>query len=101
MPCGGCRSGTKPTGVQRIVTGAAGLAKAAAGIDRAGDATVQARRDLCRECPEATRNSDLRFAKNRGLTTLSRCKLCDCFIAAKTLIRSETCPAGKWPAVTG
>lgn len=81
-----------------IVAGAMGLAKAAVGADRAPDAIVAQRRGICRECPEATRSADpARLAKpTKGLTSLSRCRACGCFIAAKTLLASESCPLNKW-----
>ena len=30
----------------------------------------------------------------------TRCIQCGCFIAAKTWVPHEKCPAGKWPAAT-
>jgi hypothetical protein len=62
----------------------------------ASDEAVKARRDLCRECPEATRNLKYADHPSRGLSWLSRCGKCNCVIAAKTLLASESCPLGKW-----
>lgn len=79
-----------------IVAGAAGLAKAALHIDRADAAIIKARRNACRTCPEASRNPHPRYATNAGLTSLSKCGKCGCFISAKTLLESESCPLEKW-----
>lgn len=83
--------------------GALGLMKAALQkmglpIDEAAPALTQARRDLCRYCEHATRTTKTadKFVKARGLTTLSRCDLCKCIIAAKTMLQSEKCPLSKW-----
>jgi hypothetical protein len=93
MSCNGC--------IRQVTHGAAGLAKVglqAVGIsiDRAGDDLVGRRRDICRDCPHATRNAASRFVAAKGLTSLSRCTQCSCVIAAKTRIASEQCPVGKW-----
>ena len=82
MSCGTCAKGV------------VGLVKAAVHIDRASVEVIQSRRDICRECEHATRND--RFKKTKGLTILSQCDLCSCFIAAKTVIQSEGCPLAKW-----
>jgi hypothetical protein len=94
MGCGTCGE---------IVHGAVGLAKAGlqsvgVPIDQVSDAELQRRRDICRDCPEATRNPERMHLPTKGLTTLSKCNLCGCFIAAKTKLASERCPANppKW-----
>jgi hypothetical protein len=76
-------------GCGKIIHGAAGLVKAATGIDRASDAEVERRRDICRSCPEA-----VPCVANVGRKC--RCRLCGCLLRAKTAIASEQCPAGKW-----
>ena len=76
--------------------GLIGLGKVALGIGLDEPDTIRHRRDLCRECPEAMRREDWADRPSRGLTTLSRCKLCRCIIAAKTQVAAEKCPAGKW-----
>lgn len=81
-------------GCGEIVKGAIGLSKAAIGIDKAADEVIHKRRDICRECPYATRNNQ--FTESNGLTSLSRCEKCSCFIAAKTKLNKEVCPLGKW-----
>lgn len=82
----------------KAAKGIAGLTKAALGIDRADPATIESRRDICRGCEFATRNQ--KFAKSNGLTNFSRCSKCGCFIAAKTNISYESCPDGRWQAVS-
>lgn len=79
-----------------IVHGAAGLAKAALRIDRAPEAVIAVRRDVCRECDRAEWRA--RKDGSTGLTTFSRCGECRCFIAAKSAVDAELCPLGKWPA---
>jgi hypothetical protein len=93
MPCDDCP--------KLLVQGAIGLAKVGlqslgVPVDRASDAETLRRRDICRECPMATRNRARLSRSTKGLTTLSRCRECDCFIAAKTRLASERCPVGKW-----
>jgi len=62
----------------------------------ASPATIRLRRDVCRDCDQATRSAAPCFAKHNGLTTLSTCRLCNCFIATKTKLAAEACPAGRW-----
>jgi hypothetical protein len=87
------------------------LIKVSLSLDRAPDAAIAARRDICRACPHATRKKEFLNRPSRGLTTLSRCgKLtealkpgsipCGCFIALKTRLASESCPLGRWAAAT-
>jgi hypothetical protein len=92
----GCRERRPKDCPELLLKGAAGLAKAALGIDRASDEIVAQRRNQCRECPHATKNPKRVHLPTKGLTKLSRCQLCDCFIHAKTLLASETCPDGRW-----
>jgi hypothetical protein len=79
-----------------LAHGAIGVAKAALGFDRADEATVEARRNACRDCEHATRNPKRLDRPTKGLTTLSKCGLCKCYIAAKTANADEKCPLGKW-----
>lgn len=87
-------------GCRDCIHGAIGLAKVAMGVDRADAATIEQRRDICRGCEHATRSSKPKFEANQGLTNMSRCQLCNCFIAGKTVLRGEACPAGKWASVS-
>jgi hypothetical protein len=76
--------------------GAVGLTKSTLSIDRAPKAQIEMRLDICRVCDQATRSRKPKFAKSNGLTNLSRCRVCKCFIVAKTKIASEVCPLSKW-----
>ena len=73
----------------KIAAGAIGLARAAAGIGRADVDTVERRRALCRDCPEA-----VPCVKNTAKFCM--CNKCGCLLKAKTVIASEKCPLGKW-----
>jgi hypothetical protein len=77
MPCGGC------------LHGAAGLAKAVVGLGLADKATIESRRAICRECPEA-----IPCAKAIG--RFCQCRKCGCLLKAKTKLSSEACPLGHW-----
>lgn len=79
--------------------GAVGMTKAAlakAGIGEASVEVVLKRRDICRECPFATRRAALARRPSKGMTSISVCLKCNCYIAAKTLIEAEKCPLNKW-----
>ena len=91
MSCGDC-----PKFPSMIVHGVVGLTKAALHIDRASDAVIAERRDQCRNCNHATKRLARAHLPTKGLTNLSRCLLCRCNIAAKTMIAGESCPGAKW-----
>ena len=74
------------TGLQRIATGVAGLAKAAMHVDRTPEVELRRRRGVCAACPQAT----------AGSARTSRCQLCTCFIHPKTAVATERCPRGLW-----
>ena len=92
----GCCAKNIAQTADKLLHGAVALAKVAVGADAAPPALVAARRDICRRCDQSTRNSDPRFAAHAGLTTLSRCRACGCFIAAKTKLGREKCPNARW-----
>jgi hypothetical protein len=96
MPCG-CGAARSVLG--RVAAGGGGLLKSTLRIGVAPEEVIRARRDLCRDCPSATRNSDEKFSMQRGLTTFSVCRECGCYIAAKTRLNSESCPLKLWQAV--
>ena len=73
-------------GVQRLITGAVGLTKAALHVDRAPEVVARRRRGICAGCPQAT----------AGLSKTSRCKVCTCFIYPKTATATEACPLRLW-----
>ena len=68
-----------------MLHGAAGIAKAALGIDRPPDDVVAMRRAACESCEH-----------NREIVGFRQCGLCLCVIDAKVVVSSEKCPAGKW-----
>jgi hypothetical protein len=76
--CGGC---------QKAIHGAVGLTKAALGIGYASPDVIAQRRATCAQCEHAM--GDIR-------NIMTRCAICDCFLAAKTKLASEKCPIGKW-----
>ena len=88
MGCGNCAN--------KVVTGVVGLTKAVLHIDRADEATIRHRRRKCKRCPHVSRNSDPKYTKTGGLTTLSQCGKCSCVISAKITIKGEKCPDGRW-----
>ena len=101
QPCSGC-AGKAKRAASRVVSGVVGLSKVAMQavgipVDQADAQTVQQRRDVCRECPHASKSDAARFTSFSGLTSRSTCDQCGCFIKAKTMIASEVCPKGKWP----
>ena len=72
-----------------IVHGAIGLAKAALGVGAADEATIEARRAICRACDRA-----IRCEQKPSL--FCRCRECGCVLRAKTRLADESCPLGKW-----
>ena len=79
-----------------VIHGAIGLTKAALNIGIASDTIIKDRRDKCRICPHASKNNNPKFDKFGGLTSLSKCDLCKCFISPKSRLLSEACPLGFW-----
>ena len=79
--------------VNTIARGVVGLTKVGLRIGIADQSVIQARRDICRVCPEATINPII------GLSNISKCKQCGCFLSAKSQLKSEKCPLGKWPVL--
>lgn len=91
--CGGCLNGV--SGLMRVGAQLLGIPLDAAPAD-----VVAGRRDVCRECPEATKNAAKRDGPTKGLTLKSMCRECGCNIAAKTRLASEACPLAKWSAIS-
>jgi len=77
--------GDQSPSVSDLVRGAVGVAKAALGVQAACDETVRSRWAACLECD----------AHDCG-----RCRECGCFTGAKIRVAGESCPRGKWAAVT-
>ena len=82
--------------IKKVSHGAVQLTKALVGLDRASPKIIEARRRECRKCPHATRSVDDAMSRAGWLSLTSRCRLCGCLIAPKTLLASESCPEGKW-----
>lgn len=53
------------------------------GMPRATEEEANRRFAICEGCPELTHIT-------------ARCKLCGCFMFAKTKLQPATCPLGKW-----
>ena len=73
-----------------IVKGAIGLTKVALGIDRATDEVIAARLAECLKCPHRM------FGTPQKLTSLSRCRLCNCLVKQAAKVSSKKCDAGIW-----
>jgi hypothetical protein len=76
---------TEGPGLGDMVRGAVGVAKAALGVQAAPVAEVQARWAFCQQCDQHD---------------CGRCLACGCFTGAKIRVAGESCPLGKWVAVT-
>lgn len=63
------------------VKGAVKLATAELGIDDVSLEVLQTRRDTCQSC---------------DLNDFGRCMSCGCYLWAKTRLKKESCPIGKW-----
>lgn len=83
-PCSGCGGNKTPLSPGMVAKGVRGLAKVAAGIDNAPEAVREERRRICAEC----------LGVELGWRT--ECPVCRCFIKAKTRLKAERCPDGKW-----
>ena len=84
-----CHTCALPRGFLRLLHGAAGLTRAALGVDRAPEHVIAERRAACRRCPDAQ-------PCDRIGRRVCSCKLCGCLISAKTALSSESCPADRW-----
>lgn len=63
------------------------------------------RRDVCRQCPQATRNAQRVHLPTKGLTTKSVCRVMKtlkpekaALIAKGTAMPESSCPLGHWRA---
>lgn len=69
--------------LKEILNGYKNLLKSKLGVSEAKDEEIfSARREICDACPEKT--------------TLDRCGLCGCPLAAKTRSMLSNCPDKKW-----
>jgi hypothetical protein len=81
------------------VYGASKFLAAALAGDLADDATIDARRAVCRDCPNRVRKiapGSVAESDWCGEPLVETGSTCGCLIAGKTLVGSETCPSGKW-----
>lgn len=67
-----------------IKKGMVGLMQVAVGADNAPEAVREERRRICAECLGVE------------LTWKTDCPVCRCFIKAKTRLKAEKCPDGRW-----
>jgi len=74
--------------VAEVAHGAAGLARAIAGVGRASEDVRAARLATCNGCEHNTAATGF----------FPTCGLCGCLLGAKVADAAESCPAGKWPA---
>jgi hypothetical protein len=74
----------------KVIHGAVGLTKAALNIDNVHDEVKESRRNECRAC-EFSEKKDF-----GGTVKVRLCSKCGCYIAAKTKLKDEKCPIGKW-----
>ena len=80
----------------KIVDGMTGLTRALINEGVVAEQETERRINICRECPDATRNDAKKFQQFKGLTNLSQCRQCGCFIKAKARLDDSRCPVGKW-----
>ena len=81
-----------PSLVETIMHGAAGIAKAVAGIDPASKETVDRRRLAC--FGDATQDPPLPRCEQAASGGV--CNKCGCWLWAKIRNAGEKCPIGKW-----
>ncbi len=86
MGCG-CKA------VDKVINGAVGIAKSVTGVGVATEAEVEGRRVICRQCEHA-----IPCNNNNGKKCV--CAKCGCRLKHKTRVASESCPLGKWVAIT-
>ena len=80
-----------------MVHGVGQIIQTQLGIGVASTESIEVRRNVCRNCTEATRSDKPQFKKYNGLTSRSQCKACHgCFIAEKTKRLQEKCPLNLW-----
>ena len=82
--------------ISTTTRGILGLSRATLNLDPADDATRNTRRNICANCPAATRTKHLGRVPLKVLTPASTCSVCKCHITTKVKLAGETCPRGKW-----
>lgn len=79
-----------------MINGVVGLSRVALRVGVADEETIAKRRDVCRNCEFATKNKYRLDHPSKGLTNISKCTMCKCFIMAKTQLKDEKCPKSLW-----
>ena len=74
------------SGGNRLIRGAAGIAKAAIGRNKVDGIVMMRRWALCGDCPHAVKVAGI----------VQTCGLCGCILRAKIRLAGEQCPADKW-----
>lgn len=92
MSCSNCGKDIRSI----IAAGAVGIAKSLIRMDRAPQAVIDHRRDLCRTCEHATKHPIKKTPS--GLPLISFCRVCHCSLRFKTTNADQSCPKGLWPA---
>lgn len=82
MSCGRCQR------VRRWWNGLRGWGRVASRRDIAPRKLIVKRREICQGCPKAERS------ERTGEAT--RCRVCGCFLYAKTQLLDAECPTGRW-----
>ena len=68
--------------------GAKGLSKYHLGVGVADEEEINKRKEICKNCELIKNKTD----DLKG----SKCSACGCLIRAKTALKNEKCPKGKW-----
>lgn len=76
----------RPTTAGKIIHGAAGVAKALIGIDRASPELIKQREAICVGCDKAVMVAGV----------FRKCSICGCATALKMMNAGEKCPEGRW-----
>jgi len=103
MSCNGCTSKVSRA-ASAIAHGATGIAKALLGVDPVTKEVRDERIAICKACEFAAPgkiNRDKKVYCGKlwdGL--IHDTGTCGCLISLKVLVASESCPVGRWPAVS-
>ncbi|MGC4070217.1 MAG: hypothetical protein QM784_37265 [Polyangiaceae bacterium] len=99
MSCSSCRKAT--AAVAAIRRGASGLTQAALGRGQASADVIERRRRECCTCEHLIGPFAASGSGANQLTATNLCRMCGCFVLAKTTLRAEKCPIHRWGTVTG
>lgn len=62
-------------------------------------ATLKTRRNICRDCPFATKNNQAKYKKFGGLTSISICKRSKRLLSSALKDPTYECPDGRFDAM--